>query len=579
MAFRKKDKCNSIKSVVERNTGMTIAEFMREERKPHIDNLEETAYLIQGYIVNSPDPDVTVIGDYDCDGDTSTAIMYWTLKGLGVTPKLRIPKRFSEGYGMSVKIIDEMPDTNGLIITVDNGISSYDAVKRAKEKGYTVVITDHHLPPKDEKGSLILPPADIILDPHVYPEKSEFEDYCGAGLAYRLSQELLPDTNLIQLLVLASIGTVSDVVPLVGANRTLVKDGLQAINQNKCVPGLTKLLRRLQFDGHMTEDDYGFTLGPIFNASGRLYDDGASKIVDILTSGNTSDLDEKALNAININNVRKGLVREGEERLSKTLTDERPIVVYDENLHEGLIGIIAGHLSEKYNCPAVVFTKSEDSSIIKGSARSIPEIHLKNILDEMKEVLVRYGGHAGAAGLSIKKDDLERFREMFREKCGPIPEITEPEYDLSLGTYEGGTDIYGRLVSELKTYAPYGECNPKIIFHQTFDVSKGEFRVMGDGSHFSIRLPEIKLLGFGLREKYESLGRPQQIDCIGHLSENWFNGRVNYQFEIKDLDNVKNLQMDQNGRVIIDMDKTIKNCGAENPSRSLERKTMMPYTL
>ncbi len=559
MFFRKKDNCTTIASVVERNTGMTISEFLREEKSPHIHNLKETADMIRNYLLSHRD--VTIIGDYDADGDTSTAIMYWTMRGLGVTPKIRIPKRFSEGYGMSVKIIDEMPDNDGMIITVDNGIAAYDAVKQAKDKGYTVVITDHHLPPKDEKGRLILPPADIILDPHVEPEKSEFEDYCGAGLAYRLAQELLPDTNLIQLLVLASIGTVADVMPLVGANRTLVKDGLKALNNNKCVPGLSKLLDKLQFDGHVDEDYYGFTLGPIFNSSGRLYDDGASKVIEVLTSGKSEEnLDEKAENIIKINDVRKGLVRKGEVSLEQNLNDKRPIVVYDENLHEGLVGIIAGHLSEKYNCPAIVFTKSTKDGVIKGSGRSVEGYHLKNILDKMQSLIIQHGGHAGAAGLSIKLENLNAFKETFTRECGPMPELSKKqEFDLSLGEYKTGTK-YGEIISELKTYAPYGEANPKIMFHQFFDISSGNFRIMGDGSHFSVALPGIKLTGFGLREKYEQLGRPQQIECIGHLSENWFRGNVSYQFEIVDFErSEKAVSISQNGRPLINIDAFSKN--------------------
>ena len=535
MFFRKKDENNSIRSVVERNTGMSAEKLMNGAENPHLHNLKETAEMIRKYVAEHKEPYIIVVGDYDADGDTSTAIMYWMFRGLGITPRLRIPKRFSEGYGMSEKIIEEFPTRDGLIITVDNGISSYNAVKMAKEKGYTVIVTDHHLPPTDENGNLVLPPADIILDPHIEPEKSEFEDYCGAGIAYRLAQELLPGVNLVQLLVLASIGTVSDVMPLVGANRTLVKEGLKAINQQKCVPGLNRIISKLRLD-HINEDDYGFTLGPIFNASGRLFDDGAMRVVEVLTSGASAPgIEEKADKLIDVNNVRKGLVREGVKLAETLVTSRRPIVIYHESFHEGIIGIIAGHLNEKYGCPVIVFTNAE-GDVLKGSGRS-STIHLKDALDTIRDTsaqspFVGYGGHAGAAGLSIKKEWLEYFTTAFAAVCGDEGiEEKQIEYDIDIGENPSYYDI----TEELKQFAPYGEGNPKILFHKTFDTTQGQYRAIGDGTHFMVRMPDITLMGFGLKEKYEAAGMPAKIECVGHIVENWYNNNVSYNFEIVDF--------------------------------------------
>lgn len=537
MYFKKRDDNNSVRSVVERNTGMPADIFLDDTRVPRLHNLEETAKMIRKYLSEHANPNVIIVGDYDADGDTSTSIMYWTFKALRVTPKIRIPRRFSEGYGMSVKIIEELPDSDGLIITVDNGISSSDAVTLAKKKGYTVIVTDHHLPPVDDAGNMMLPPADIILDPHVYPEKSEFEDYCGAGIAYRLAQELLPGVNLVQLLVLASIGTVSDVMPLVGANRRLVKDGLAAINKRKCVPGLNALLEKLKAD-HLNEDDYGFTLGPIFNASGRLFDDGAMRVIDILTSGSdNTELPAKAEKLIDVNNVRKGLVREGVALAETFISEKRPIVISHESFHEGIIGIIAGHLCEKYDCPVIVFTKSNtQQGVLKGSGRS-NETHLKNVLDKVHSktgdsVLLGYGGHAGAAGLSIRETELHTFTKVFAEECGEISSSkSQVMYDLELTDEKKLFSI----TEELKVYAPYGEGNPKIIFHKVFDVLEGQYRVIGDGTHFMIKLPDITLMGFGMREKYEAMCKPTKIECIGHITENWYNNNLSYTFEIIDF--------------------------------------------
>ena len=529
--FVKKDKSASVKEVVERNTGMNIDEFINTNNEPHIHNLKETAEFIKNYVSTHPNPDVRIIGDYDADGDTSSSILFWMFKALGIKATVRIPRRFSEGYGLSVKIVNEIPDGDRLIVTCDNGIASYEAIKLAKQKGFTVVITDHHLPPRDKDGNMVLPPADIILNPHVYPELSEFEDYCGAGIAYRLAKELLPNMNLVQLLVLASIGTVADVMPLVGANRNMVISGLKAVNERKCLPGLNAIIASLNMDDHITEDDYGFMLGPVFNASGRLYDNGAERVVNVLTSSKTDpELGDKAQNLVQINNIRKSLVRESMERVNKNITGERPIVICDEEIGEGIIGIIAGQLTEDYNCPSIVFTKTENEKILKGSGRSIPGIHLKEVLDKIQDKIVGYGGHAGAAGLSIERDKLDEFTKAFKEACGEIPGKSEDiEYDLELN------GNYSDIMKEMLLYGPYGEGNPKILYHSVFDVTNSEYKIIGDGTHFMIKNKDVTLMGFGLKDKYEKAGSPKKIDCVGYLSENWFNNKISYRFEILDF--------------------------------------------
>ena len=528
--FRKKDKIDTIQGIVERNTGIKEDELLKDNYQPMLHNLKETADVIRNYLAQHKNPDVIIVGDYDCDGDTSSAILYWMFSALKVNARVRIPHRFTEGYGLSEKIVEEIPDGDRLMVTCDNGIASYKAIQRAKEKGFTVVVTDHHLPPKDANGNLILPPADIILNPHVYPELSEFEDYCGAGIAYRLAQELLPNLNLIQLLVLASIGTVADVMPLVGANRTMVIDGLKAINKRQCVPGVNAIIDALKLGNHITEDDYGFMLGPTFNASGRLYDNGAERVVSVLTAKADTSLNSKADNLVQINNIRKSLVRQGMERAEKTLTDQRPIVLYDDEIGEGIIGIIAGHLTEKYNCPSIVFTKTEDPEILKGSGRSIPEIHLKEVLDKLQDKIVGYGGHAGAAGLSIRKDMLKDFTDAFVKECGVLPEKSEDiEYDLEL------PDSCCDAMTELKKFAPYGEGNPKVMFHTTFDVTGADYREIGDKTHFMIKTSKLTVMGFGLIDKYKAAGYPKKFEAVGYLSENWFNDKLSYKFEMIDF--------------------------------------------
>ena len=436
--FKKRDNATSVKNVVERNTGITSKEFLKEVKSFFMYNLQETADFIKDFITKFPNAIIWIIGDYDVDGDTSTSILYFMFYALGFIPKTRIPRRFSEGYGLSEKIVDEMPAVKhgeALLITCDNGISSSKAIEKAKAKGYVVVVTDHHLPPKDQDGNMILPPADIILDPHIYPEKSEFCDVCGAAIAYMLAEKLLPNLNLIQLLVLAAIGTVADVMPLVGYNRTLVQRGLEALNQRKVVPGLKAVLDFEQFEDHINEEDIGFTIGPIFNASGRLYDNGAAKVVDLLT-GRVDNLMQVAEKLHGTNNIRKSMVREAMDRVNKRYPnglDYEPCVWTDTETGEGIIGIVAGKLTEKYQIPSIVFTKTENENVLKGSGRCIPEIHLKETLDKIQELILGYGGHAGAAGLAIQKSDLEAFTKAFQEACGELPELSDITfYDLDL---------------------------------------------------------------------------------------------------------------------------------------------------
>lgn len=539
MPFEKKDGAKTIKDVVRRNTGMDPDEFIRDQEDSHIDQLKEAADVIREYIrTHQPDPKVTIVGDYDVDGDTASAIMYWVFRGLGVTPDIRIPRRFSEGYGLKTSIVEEMFGDDRLVVTVDNGIAAIDAIRMAKNRGYTVVVTDHHLPVKDENGEIILPPADVVLDPHVHPERSGFEDFCGAGLAYRLGKELLPNLNLVQLQVLASIGTVADVMPLVGDNRQIVKEGLEAMNQRKNLPGVNLLANAMNLDDHITEETYAMQIGPVMNASGRLNDDGAMRVVEVLTNNATPANEEKAQKLVKINDVRKGLVRENMAIAMEHITDERPIVIFDKRFHEGVSGIVAGKLQEKFHCPVIIFKDIHNGDLLKGSARSPEGIHLKDVLDKIQGHIEAYGGHAGAAGLSIRANHLEEFRKAFKEACGPMPEIGPAQYDLEL---EGN---YGELMNELLKYAPYGEKNPKISFHAVFDTSDCEFRKMGDGTHFKIHIPrsadgsrqEIDLVGFGMADEYESIGAPKHISVIGHLTENWFRGNRTINFQLTHIE-------------------------------------------
>lgn len=527
--FVKNGDCKTIADVVFQNTGIPREDFLAENNEPYIKNLDEAVNLTLGYLKDNPNGKITIVGDYDSDGVNATSIMYWGFAKANANVTLRVPHRFSEGYGLSEKIIDEID--SGLLITVDNGIAAIDAIKKAKEKGLLVVVTDHHMPVINENGNMVLPEADVIVDPQVEDE-SEFKNYCGAAIAYRFVCKM-HQTKFDSLLVLASIATVTDVMPLVGANRTIVKSGLEVINRRKNVPGLNALLDTLRLGNHINEGDYGFKIGPIFNAPGRIYDNGAEYVVKLLCSKRADVTNPaKAESLIRANERRKELVNRCLAMVQGKITDEdRPIVFYNKGIPEGIVGLIAGRLCEEYHCPAIVFTDSEEPGVLKGSGRSIPEIHLKNILDKIQSEILRYGGHAGAAGLSISKENLDRFTDAFKKATGPVPDKPKDVlYDLDLDL--GRLDEIGE---ELTTFAPYGEGNPQIVFRGRFTVPPYAYRRIGDGSHFLMKPEGITLMGFGLADRYEEMGSPETFDAVGYLSESWFRDEKSWQFEVIDI--------------------------------------------
>lgn len=533
MFLKRKESGSTVKSAVEYHSGKTSAELSanRDFRSMHIHNLDEAVAVVRRYLREHSDAPVYIVGDYDSDGINATAIMYWTFRKLGRKVITRLPHRFSEGYGLSEKIIDEIP-YGSLVITVDNGIAAGAAVKKAKAKGMTVVVTDHHLPPVDENGVPAMPEADVIVDPNADSGQSDGGDICGAAIAYRFALEVFKRIPLDPLCVLASVATVTDVMPVTDTSRSLLVNGLYLVNRGKVLPGMRVLLREcgLYEDGlesHITEEDYGFRIGPMFNAPERLVDGGAEMVLDLLKSPVSSpEVQEKARKLIELNDQRKIKAREAEERAETMLTEKRPIVIYDPQTGEGIIGLVAGYLTEKYGCPAIVFTKSSEEGILKGSGRSIPQIHLKKVLDSLGDYLIGFGGHAGAAGLSLKEEDLEAFADAFAEACQPLPEKPKDMYyDLEITP----ADIPA-AVDELKAYAPYGEGNPQVVFRMRYKTA-GQPRFIGDGSHLMIREPDFTIMAFGLANKYRALGTPSDLDMVGHLSESWFRGQKSYRFE------------------------------------------------
>ena len=531
MIWEKRGDAHSIQEVIKANSRLALEEVLCPSNvaPESIEGLCGAAKAVRKAVDNRTP--ITICGDYDADGITSTAILWLMLRHLGQRARVRLPRRYSEGYGLSMKVVDEISE--GLLITVDNGISAIDQIAKAKEKGLTVVILDHHLPGE------ILPPVDVIVDPHIRPEKNGFVEYCGAGLAYKLAQILSSDnTILLQLVALAAIGTVADVMPLFGDNRVIVREGLSAIRENRIPAGLLSLISEAGLYT-IDEDAIGFKIGPALNAAGRLVDNGAMLPLRLLITEDYCEARDLAGQLLLINKRRQALVKEGMRRAYEILEKDGlcecvPICIFDPELLSGIAGLVAGQLAEEYKVPAIVLAPGTKDDLWKGSGRSYREVNLKKILDGAAEFLVSYGGHEGAAGLSIRPENFDALSSRLQQLLSDYEreDLSTIYYDLEI---ESG-DIRG-TIDELQKYAPYGQGNPKPILrmdHIFLLPREGAyFRTMGgEQEHIRLNGKEFSIIAFGRANEYMLMGQPREIDAIGFLNKTQYRGMERVEFEV-----------------------------------------------
>jgi len=491
---------------------------------------------------------ITIVGDYDADGITSTTILLEAITFLGGKPKYRLPKRISEGYGISMKIINEIPE--GLIITVDNGITAIEEVAEAKCRGLTVLVLDHHMPREDGQ----IPAADFVVDPHIYPDNNGYEHYCGAGLALKLTEMALegfgtePAKNLLKrATALAAIGTIADVMPLTGDNRRIVKDGLYIMEMDKKC--LSAGLRAIMEESGMyavTETDIGFKIGPLLNAPGRMYDDGAGLALETLCLKDRDAAVLAAAELVSINEMRKNAVADALRRVEKIIADQClygdvPLCVIDPAMPEGIAGVVTGRLAEQYKVPAFVFSHSSNPDVLKGSGRSYGDVNLKSVVDYANMWLKRSGGHAGAAGLSVTVKNYPLMVDAMSDFLSGYEQPDEDEivYDLEIEAKDIKTVHF-----ELSKFAPFGEGNPAPVFRindVVLSPRAGNYhKFMGKNAE------HLKLLGngfsavcFGKAEEYRRMGLPRQVSLVGNLSENVFQYAKEIQVEAIDFTKTK----------------------------------------
>lgn len=409
---------------------------------------------------------IKIIGDYDVDGVMSTYILYRGITLLGGKPGYRLPHRVQDGYGMrdymAVEASEEGYDT---IITCDNGISAVSAVEKAKELGLTIIVTDHHEIPKED-GREILPPADAVVDPKQEACTYPFQELCGAGIAYKLISYLFKRKGMTgcekELLPFAAIATVCDVVPLFDENRILVKNGLGYLEQCGNV-GMRALLDAQQFQRKITSGDLGFRIGPCINAAGRLED--AVLGLELLLEQDLEKAQRKAAALVALNEERKDYTakatREAVDEIEAGEMLKHPVlVVYIENCHESVAGIVAGRIREKYYRPTLIVTKTKEG--LKGSARSIPGYHMQQELNRCKELLKEYGGHAMAAGFSLEEEQLLPLRQALNQNCtltkDDLTERVSFDKEVPLG------EMTESVVHQLNYLEPFGEGNQEPVF-------------------------------------------------------------------------------------------------------------------
>lgn len=546
---------DTIAGLVEQNTGMSAETLMKDTKKYRIDGLRQARDMILAAIREKRH--IYVFADYDVDGICSGAIMRVGTRALGYEDHLtvRLPRRFSEGYGISEKALDEFTEENALLITVDNGIAAIGPIKKAKEKGMTVIVVDHHLASSDEDEIPVYPDADLIIDPNAIEGSADFNGYCGAGLAYRIMCQLIDDKKtLIRLLCLAAVATIADSVPLTHENRRIVRYGLHYMtDMGYATSGLFALLSLCGCNEYVSETDIGFKIAPCLNASGRLYDDGATQSFQLMSyEGDLRQAKMMAEKQLADNEKRKELSDEWTKKVNaqiqqEHLESENPLTIYAPGIPEGIIGIIAGRIAEEWHTPCILLGDAEQAGLLKGSARSSGDVHLYNLLKTGKEYLVRFGGHAPAAGLSLKAENFASFKQAMQQGLQTLyPTFSRVEkstvYDVELDGRKRNHVL--KVFGEVLRYSPYGQGNPAPILRLRnlavvpirTENGMANFRYLKNNSGILIHTTDYSCMSFQEPEKYAAMNAPGCIDLIGTVQLHHYRGKFDYRFEFSDIE-------------------------------------------
>lgn len=501
-------------------------------------DMDKAVARIETAIANAEN--ILVFGDYDVDGTTAVSLVSSYLKSFYPNVATYIPDRYNEGYGVSYQGID-FADDNGfsLIIALDCGIKSIDHVAYAKAKNIDFIICDHHRP-----GD-ILPEAVAVLDPKRTDCDYPYDELCGCGVGFKLIQALAQNRNqtvedLVPYMDLVATAIAADIVPMTGENRVLAKFGLEVINSSPR-PGIKALVQNVK-KKTLTITDVVFIIAPRINAAGRIKH--GNEAVALLTEYDLEQAEFFASEIEQHNSDRKDLDKQITAEALSQITENNETkkfttVVYQENWHKGVIGIVASRLTETYYRPTIVFTKSGDK--LAASARSVKDFDIYNALEACASHLEQFGGHMYAAGMTLKEENYVAFKEAFERTVEETihPDLLTPE--IAVAAEINLTDINEKLIRILNQFEPFGPQNMTPVFMTKGLKDSGYAKRIGaDEDHLKLYVkqnnsPGFGAIGFGLGKKLDLVKNQQSFDAVYCIDENEFNGKVSVQLRLKDI--------------------------------------------
>ena len=488
---------------------------------------------------------ILIYGDYDVDGTTAVSLVYKYLRAYTSNLDYYIPDRYDEGYGISTKGIDYAAEQGvTLIISLDCGIKAIDKIEYAKGKGIDFIICDHHL------ADDVLPDAVAVLDAKREDSRYPYEHLSGCGVGFKFMQAFAADngfpfSELEKLLELTAVSIASDIVPITGENRILAYYGLKQINSNPSL-GLKGIIDVCGLSGkEITISDIVFKIGPRINASGRMMN--GREAVELLLAKNSKVAKQKSENINQYNEERRELDKKITDEANAIISsienneDNKAIIVYNPAWHKGVIGIVASRLTEKYYRPAVVLTKS--SELITGSARSVSNFDIYKVVESCRDLLENFGGHTYAAGLSLKEENLQRFKERFQQIAAQeiVPEQLVPQIDID--AVLDLKQINAKFMSDLKKMSPFGPENHKPVFCTHGVQDYGTSKLVGsEQEHIKLEIIDSKSasspihgIAFGMSRFNAHIKQMKPFDICYTIEENTYNGNTTLQLMIKDI--------------------------------------------
>ena len=533
-----------------------------KEQSCSLKGLPEACDLLHAALMNNTN--IVIVGDFDADGATSTALMMVALSSMGsLNHTFLVPNRFEYGYGLTPEIVDIAAAQGAqMLVTVDNGISCVAGVNRAKELGLQVIVTDHHLPGHE------LPKADAIVNPNQqdcpFPSKS----LAGVGVAFYLMLALrsylrekeyfvsqkINEPNIAQLLDLVALGTVADVVSLDGNNRILVDQGLKRIRAGQTRPGIQALIEVANKNQQrLVASDFGFALGPRINAAGRL--DDMSYGINCLLAPDLASARLMARDLDDLNKARReieqGMQLEAEQVFKSLNFDDNnlpsAIALYQQDWHQGVIGIVAGRLKEKFHRPCIVFAKGSDDNHlrpeqqeIKGSARSIPGLHIRDLLEHIDSqnpnLILKFGGHAMAAGLSINQQDFDKFQDVFNELASKWLKAEDLQSIILSDGELDSSNLTITFAEQLREAGPWGQNFPEPLFDDAFTLVQQ--RIVGE-KHLKLVVEKqgevFDGIAFNVDVKAWPNAQAKRVHLTYRLDVNEFRGKRTVQLMVDNI--------------------------------------------